>query len=236
MPNFDFLNADNTGNPGPRRPVDAGPPRYPIWNWTINLDASHRLYCVVCLTNDTLFVRTEHEQAGFGCDLSRLDYEHPQAVFPQDYIRIPLASIQRIRFHPNYAWLDVVRVDGSIETIRDFETRKTQSMFVTLHERLAPRAPIEGEGVRVEREIVMAIAFFAPIALIAGLMLSTSLASDAERLQMGRTHAGVMLVESIGAPMTTLLSVAALLAGLALIAFKVFNPRKTLAVIVKRSR
>lgn len=234
MPNFDFLNAGGSGNPGQPRPFNAQPPRYPIWNWTVNLSESIRIYRTVCLTDNALFVKPEDERPSTpATDLSRLAYEHPDVVFQRDYIRIPLDSIQRLRFHVKYAWLDVVRVDGSVETIRDFETRKTELIFDALRKRLAPGAPIVNEPVRVEREIVMAVAFFLPVALGAGLLMSASLASAEGRAQMGRTHFGVMLVESLGAPTTTLLCVATILAGLAFIAYKVFYPRTVPTVKVR---
>lgn len=235
MPNFDFLNADDFGKPGSRKQVDARAPRFPFWSWTITLDASNRIYCAVCLTDKALFVRSDETPSdGRATDLSRLSYEDPEVVFQQDFIRIPLASIQRFRFQVYYAWLDVIRVDGTKDTIRDFETRKTELIFDALHKRLAPGVPITAEPVRAEREIVMAVAFFLPIAITAGLLLSASLASEEGRKQMGTRHFGVMLVEAMGAPMTTLLCVAAILAGLAFIAYKVFNPRKAPTVIVRR--
>lgn len=237
MPNFDFLNTDDSGKPGRPGPVNAGPPRYPIWNWMVNLSESIRIYRTVCLTDNALFVKPEDERPSKPpTDLSRLAYEHPDAVFQRDYNRIPLDAIQRLRFHTKYAWLDVVCVDGSVETIRDFETRKTEQIFDTLRKRLAPGVPIVNEPVRVEREIVMAIAFFLPIALVAGLLMSASLPSAEGRAQMGRSHFGVMMVESLGATTTTLLCTATILAGLAFIAYKVFYPRTVPTVIVRRLR
>lgn len=237
MSNFDFLNADDSGKSGPPQPMEVRAPRYPIWSWTINLSQSNGIYCVVCLTDNALFVRSEDKRPGDpSTDLSRLVDEDPDVVFQRDFIRIPLDSIQRFRFHVYYAWLDVIRDDGSRETICDFETQKTELIFEALHERLAPHAPIESEGVRVEREIVLAVAIFIPIALIAGLFLAASLASDEKLAEMGRSHFGIMLVKSMGATTVTMLSVAAILAGLAFIAHKVFFPTKALAVIVKRLR
>lgn len=234
MSNFDFLNADDSRKSGPPQPIEVRAPRYPIWSWTFSLSGD---YHVVCLTDNALFIRSEDQRSGERkTDLSRLSDEDPDVVFQRDFIRIPLDSIQRFRFQIYYAWLDVIRDDGSMETIRDFETRKTELIFDALHERLAPGTQIESEGVRVEREILLAVAIFLPIALIAGLLLVASLASEEKFAQMGRSHFGVMLVKSMGATTVTVLSVAAILAGLAFIAHKVFNPPKALAVIVKRLR
>jgi len=232
MPNFDFLNTDESGKSGSPKPVEVRPSRYPIWSWTFSLTGD---YYVVCLTDNALFVRSDEKTSGGrSTDLSRLNDEDPEVVFQRDFIRIPLDSIQRFRFQVNYAWLDVIRVDGSIDTIRDFETRKTELIFDALHKRLAPRAPIEGERVRMESHIVLAVAIFVPIALVAGLFLYASLASEEGRMKMGRSNFGVMLVESMGATATTMLSVAAILAGLAFIAYKVFYPPKAPTVIVRR--
>lgn len=234
MSNFDFLNADDSGRPGRPQPFNAGPSRYPIWKWTVHLSESIRIDRTVCLTDTALFVNPEDERPSKPpTDLSRLAYEHSDAVFQRDFDRIPLDAIQRLRFHTKYAWLDVVRVDGSVETIRDFDTRKTEQIFDTLRKRLAPGAPIVDEPVRVEREIFMAIAFFLPVALSAGLLMSASLASAEGRAQMGRSHFGVMMVESLGATTTTLLCVATILAGLAFIAYKVFCPRTVPTVKVR---
>lgn len=233
MPNFDFLNSDGSGQSQSPYQVGGRESRYPIWLWSIDL--SPREYYLACLTDHALYVGPDYKSVGERLvDITGLNERQPEAVFKKSFTCIPLHMIRRLRFDDYYAWLDVVRIDGSIETIRDFETRQTKSMFDTLRRRLAPGAPIEKEPIRNERDVVRLAAVCLPIVFIALLFLSTALGSEEARRELKQTDFRVALVNAIGAATTIVLSVAAILAGAGFAVYKYRNPRKARSITVRR--
>lgn len=233
MPNFDFLNPDNSGKSRQPEPAGLREPRYPVWLWS--MDMLPREYLLACLTDDALFVRYEYKSVmERAADIAELCEREPETVLNKSVKRIPLDTIRRLRFDEHYSWLFLERSDGSTETISDYETRQTESIFATLHQRLAPDAPITNEPIRNQRDVAILAAILTTIVVVAAMFMWPALLSEESRRELGSSNFGVMLVDAIGAPATIALCLAPILTVLGFGVYKYLNPRRALTVAVRR--
>jgi len=233
MPNFDFLNSDESGKSRQPEPAGLREPRYPIWLWSMEM--LPREYILACLTEDALFVRYEYKSVlERAPDIAELCDREPEAVLNRSVKHIRLDTIRRLRFDEHYSWLFLDRSDGSTETITDYETGQTVSIFATLHQRLAPGAPITNEPIRNQRDVWKLGMGLLALALVAGPFMWPALISEESRLELGSSNLGVMLVDAIGAPATIALCLAPILTVLGFGVYKYLNPRRALTVAVRR--
>jgi hypothetical protein len=247
MPNFDFLNADDSGKSAQPRAVEVQTHRYQTWGWSVeakkwyesrrggafNTEVS-REYSLACLTDDAFYVRNKYKSMrDRSADISELSAFAPEAVFKKDFHRIPLSSIYRLCYSDHSGTLDLIAFDERSEQITDLETKQTKLIFETLHKRLAESAPIESVDVHWWTNLAVPLAMFTPILLIACTFLVTALASDEERSKLKPSDFRIMFLESFGTGTMIALCVAALLAGLGFIVYRHLKPLQAQSVVVK---